>query len=792
MKKLTSIFALMLAVCQLFSANDKYRLVLTDDPATKITIGWNQITGNNPVVYYDTVDYGTNYSSYSFSQAVDRSVYFRGMHNKFVRLTGLTPNKAYYFVIHDSEGTSDRFWFKTSPDDLSRLSIIAGGDSRTNRPPRQKANLLVSKLKPHAVLFGGDMTEDDTDIQWKNWMDDWQYTIADDGRMFPVILAQGNHESHIVIYNLFDTPNESYYYAATFGDNLLRVYTLNTGVSVSGAQLDWLQNDLADNQDVIWKAAQYHRPMRPHYDGKKENEAAYQAWSQLFFDNGVRLVVESDAHTVKETWPVEPSFLPGNDEGFIVNETYGSVYIGEGGWGAPLRDNNDNKSWTRSSGKFYQFKLLFVDESKIEIRTVKTDNAFDVGEVSNDDPFTLPENLDIWSPSNGSVVEIVPAPPMNKPDIQFAENTPVIYENGDNISLEVEVLNPGNGIDNVSFYVDAVLQATINNPPYIFDYSYSDGYHLIYAVANDNTGLNDVEELNISVGSYTQTYEAPVLNGQDDVEETEAELIYFSSSDLEMMFDDYDFEPGVPNGFQKIGLRFQNVYIPAGATIESAFIQFRSDEVNSEFAEFLIYAEASADAAPFDDGDSLTVSGRTVFPDSVYWSPPAWTGTGQTGPAQKTPDVGNLLQQVINQESWAPGNDIVFKITGTGVSLTNQNSVRVADSWEGKPTHPPTLVFTYSYEPSTTGAGERISVAGSYVYPNPFENSLGFYFPGKDNCQVTVEISDILGNKVFSKDATIINNRLTIYTGIKNSGIYIARVFSGTDGEVLKQKIIRK
>ncbi len=791
MKKLTSLLVFLMAFGQIYCSNDKYRLVIANDPATTVTIGWNQISGTDPVVYYDTVDYGTNYSSYSFSHAVDRSVYFRGMHNKFVRLSGLTPNKAYYFVIHDSEGTSDRYWFKTAPADLSRLSIIAGGDSRTNRPPRQRANLLVSKLKPHAILFGGDMTEDDTDVQWKNWMDDWQYTTADDGRMFPVILAQGNHESHIVIYNLFDTPNENYYYATTFGDNLLRVYTLNTGVSVSGAQLDWLQNDLANNQDVIWKAAQYHRPMRPHYDGKKENEAAYQAWAQLFFDEGVRLVVESDAHTVKETWPVEPSFLPGNDEGFIVNDTYGSVYIGEGGWGAPLRDNNDNKSWTRASGKFYQFKLLFIDESKVEIRTIKTDNAFDVGEVSNDDPFTLPENLDVWNPSNGAVVEVIPAPSMNKPDIEFPGNTPVVYETGDDISLETEVLNAGNGLDNVSFYVDNVLEEVISNPPYGFTFSYSEGHHTIYAVANDVTGLKDIERLDIVVGSFTETDQSPVTNGQDDVEETQAGLIYFTSSDLEMMYDDYEFEPNVPNGFQKIGLRFQNVYIPSGAVIDSAFIQFRSDEVNSQFAEFLIYAESSADAAPFDDVDTLTVSGRNVFQDSVYWTPPAWTQAGLITPAQKTPDLGALLQKVIDLDGWMPGNDIVFKVVGTGVSLTNQNAIRVADSWEGKPTHPPTLVYTYSYEASTTGVGSKESVTGSYVFPNPFNNSLGFYIPEKDNYPVTVIISDILGNKVFSKEAIIINNRFTVNPEIKNNGIYIVRVLSGTDGEILKQKIIR-
>ncbi len=785
------VIILLFIVSQLFSANEKYRLIISGDPATTITIGWNQTSGTDPIVYYDTIDHGNDFSLYAFSKTVDRDVSYRGMDNRFTRLTDLIPDKAYYFVINDSDGTSNRYWFKTSPADLSRLSIIAGGDSRTNRPPRQRANLLVSKLKPHAILFGGDMTDDDTDIQWQEWMDDWQNTTANDGRMFPIIPAQGNHESHEVVYNLFDTPNESYYYATEFGDKLFRIYTLNTEVSVSGNQLNWLQNDLNENPDVIWKAAQYHKPMRPHYSDKDENDAAYDAWAQLFYDNGVRLIVECDAHVVKTTWPIEPSLLPGNDEGFIINETYGCVYIGEGGWGAPLYNNDDDKSWTRNSGLFYQFKLLFIDESKIEIRTIKTDNAEDVGEVSNEDPFTLPVNLDVWDPSNGPVVEIFPAPPMNKPDIEFLENTPVVYMTGDDITLDIEVLDAGNGIDNVAFYIDDNLEEVVSDPPYSFNHSYAAGHYKIDAVATDVEELLDGEQLTISIGNFTETGDVAVKNGQDDVEETEAGLVYFNSSDLEMMFDDYDFYPNVPNGFQKIGLRFQNVFIPAGAIIDSAYIQFRSDETDDVFAEFLIFAEDTDNAAPFDDGDSLSVSARTTFAGSVYWTPPAWTGTGLIGPDQKTPNVGELLQQIIDRGDWTSGNDIVFKIEGTGVSLTNEDAIRVADSYEGKPEHPATLIYTFYFDAEVGVTDIEKPNADTYVYPNPFNNILHFYIPSAGNHTATVQITDILGRLLLSKQVTIMNNTFTLNPAIQEKGFYIVRVLSLSNEEILKRKIIK-
>jgi len=406
MKNIYFLFAILIGF-QTQASNGKYRLTLRGNPATSITIGWDQTSGNSPIVYYGTTDYGRNYQNYPNSKSPSRQVSYKGMNNTFARLTGLTPNTAYYFVIRDNQGTSERFWFKTAPSDNRRLSFIAGGDSRNNRTPRRNANRLVAKLKPHAVLFGGDMTNGDSNSEWRTWFNDWQLTIANDGRMFPIVAARGNHEdSNNSIYNLFDVPSTSVYYALTFGRNLIRAYTLNTEISISGNQTTWLRNDLSANSNTVWKMAQYHKPMRPHVSFKSEGNNQYNNWARLFYDNGVKLVVECDAHTVKTTWPVRPSTSSGNDEGFRRDNENGTVYIGEGCWGAPLRSNDDNKSWTRNSSRFNQFKWIFVDENKIEARTIRVDNASQVGSVSNNNVFSIPSNLDVWNPSNGSVVTI--------------------------------------------------------------------------------------------------------------------------------------------------------------------------------------------------------------------------------------------------------------------------------------------------------------------------------------------------------------------------------------------------
>lgn len=392
----------------LSALTDRYRIMWVDDPATTMTIGWEQISGSDPIVYFDKYNGGQDIANYGFYQKVDRKVWSKGMNNHFVRLTNLQPNTVYHFMIKDSEGVSQKMSFKTAPDNpYERLSIIAGGDSRNHRKARCKANLLVSKLRPHAVMFGGDMTGGDIERQWKAWFDDWQKTRTADGHMTPIIPARGNHEaSNQSLVNMFDVRNKKNIYALNMGGSLLRIYTLNSMLAAGGDQRNWLENDLSQNTHMKWKMAQYHHPIRPHMNKKSERNAQLKNWGTLFYQYGVDLVCESDAHVVKTTYPIRPSIERGSDEGFIRDNKRGTVYVGEGCWGAPLRRNNDDKKWTRASGSFNQFKWIFIDLDGIEVRTIKVDNAEEVASVDANDIFSEPVGLDVWEPNTGRVLRI--------------------------------------------------------------------------------------------------------------------------------------------------------------------------------------------------------------------------------------------------------------------------------------------------------------------------------------------------------------------------------------------------
>lgn len=228
---------------------DKIRLAWNDNPATKITIGWDQLSGDNPIVYYGTNDRGEKWNRYEQSKKPTREISHHNMNTKFCELSGLLPDKAYYFVIKDSEGVSERFWFKTAPDKPVPFTCIMGGDTKSEEPALsagRSSKKMVAKLRPLFVVFCGDFTSDDaTDPDhWALWLTDWfELTRTSDGRLFPIVPVQGNHESGEpgILNSIFNAPYqyenpENIYYSLSFGGNFFHMIILNSEIEEGGDQ----------------------------------------------------------------------------------------------------------------------------------------------------------------------------------------------------------------------------------------------------------------------------------------------------------------------------------------------------------------------------------------------------------------------------------------------------------------------------------------------------------------------------------------------------------------------------
>ncbi|MEX1001197.1 MAG: fibronectin type III domain-containing protein [Crocinitomicaceae bacterium] len=395
-----------------WSKVDYVRVMFNSNGDELATIGWHQQSGDSVKLYWGTEDLDVaDYRDYKHQSDVDAKKPYKELNNYFVRLEGLQPNTAYYFVIVDSEGCSERYWFKTTPKgENTKLSLVAGGDSRSRRDVRQKGFMMVGKLVPHAILFDGDYTDIDNPQKWKWWFEDYELTYSEfDNRIIPIITTRGNHEqSNDCLTEFFDCPSKKNTYNVTLGGDLINVICLNTEIFFGFHQKRFLEKILIQYRDFAWQIPLYHRACRPHVNWKmkmRATRAIYRKWIELFEKYGVRLAIECDSHITKTTWPIRKcKRCEGEEDGFVRDDENGIVYAGEGCWGAPLRTPDRIRNWTRDAGKINSFKWLFVDASKIELRTVDYMNVAEVEQLSERNRFEMPENIQLWQPSNGEVV----------------------------------------------------------------------------------------------------------------------------------------------------------------------------------------------------------------------------------------------------------------------------------------------------------------------------------------------------------------------------------------------------
>lgn len=385
-----------------FAKADKLRLMFNNS-TNSMTLAWVQEDGKSPVIFYDTDENFKKTKKLNKAIKPHKNLRYSKMRHFFATFKDLEPNTIYHFIIKDSKGESQIYWFKTMANNLDKISIIAGGDSRSRPKIRQLANKMVAKLQPDFVIFNGDFTSANTPKQWTQWLDDWQLTIAD-GRIIPIIPIMGNHELKKVMPKIFDISRNSYY-SLDF-TNFLHLTILNTNINISNAQTDWLIKDLSSTTDS-WKITVFHKPMRPHYSKKREGEDIYLAWANIFFTQKIDIVLDGDTHVNKITYPIRPSNEQGSDEGFIRDDKNGTIYLGEGTWGAPLRPYDDAKSWTMDGASINQIKWIFISKNKVEIRTVKYENVDKVEALNFDNRFDIPNNIDLWKPLGQEFVEVI-------------------------------------------------------------------------------------------------------------------------------------------------------------------------------------------------------------------------------------------------------------------------------------------------------------------------------------------------------------------------------------------------
>ena len=180
-----------------------------------------------------------------------------------------------------------------------------------------------------------------------------------------------------------------------------------------------------------------------------------------------------------------------------------------------------------------------------------------------------------------------------------------------------------------------------------------------------------------TLGENVSVTEARVGSSSDDAEEHGGGTVY-STTDLELVRNDSG-----NRGNQTVGIRFAGVAVPQGDVITAAYLEFETDEADTEQTSVMITAGASDDAATFTTGFG-DISGRITVGSSVAWNDiPQWDITDEK---HRTPDISPPVQEIVSRGGWASGNAMAFIITGSGR--------RTAESYDGDPSAAPRASFS--------------------------------------------------------------------------------------------------
>ena len=191
----------------------------------------------------------------------------------------------------------------------------------------------------------------------------------------------------------------------------------------------------------------------------------------------------------------------------------------------------------------------------------------------------------------------------------------------------------------------------------------------------DDDGDGAIDCADSDCGGTPNTISVSISSGDDDAEENiSSGTIGFTSSDLELIAD------GGTN--QIVGMRFNGINLPNGATITNAYIEFETDELNSGTTNLTFSGDDTDNALAFSSTNKLSTRNKTT---TVSWNNvPAWNTENEK---HQTPDLSIIIQEIVNRAGWTPNNSMAILVEGSGE--------RTAESYNGEVAAAPRLVIEY-------------------------------------------------------------------------------------------------
>jgi len=280
----------------------------------------------------------------------------------------------------------------------------------------------------------------------------------------------------------------------------------------------------------------------------------------------------------------------------------------------------------------------------------------------------------------------------------------------------------------------------------------------------------------------------------DTIEDEDGVTLIVSSDDAEQENDEMDSltDDDIDTGWEgeaddqnvlTAGLRFQNIIIPQGASIDSAYFILHSHEGKSteDVANITIVGEATDNAETF-TLDAL-ITDRPETDASVLW---VVDDVWEIYQPYRSADISPIVQELVNREGWNPGNAMAFILKGEDQGPSEVENARefeafenIADPEDGgdgqnHPERVPRLVVYFS-----AGSGAPTSIFQSIpteynqllVYPNPVDK-------GIVNIEMATAKPALIklfnqNGQLISQEVSEFGKQVSLKTSTLPSGLYI-------------------
>ncbi|MCB0597589.1 MAG: metallophosphoesterase, partial [Phaeodactylibacter sp.] len=665
-----------------------------------MTIRWRTSSATSSQVWY-----GTSPSNLNFTTTVNGS---RTDHE--VKVSGLPAGTTFYYAVGNTSSQltapDNEHYFKTSPAPGTAVptSIWVLGDAgKANAAQRSVRDAFYAyNGGQHADLIlalGDNAYSDGTDQEYQDaWFENMYEGTLINSVLWPcpgnhdIISANSQNETG-PYYDIFTLPRNGEaggapsgteaYYSFDYGNiHFVSLNSEDIDHGPNSPMLAWLEQDLAANTQ-LWVVAILHRVI---YHSSILSDFR-QNFVPVLEAGGVDLVMYGHQHSYRRSYLIDGHYGSGNGS-FDPN----TMAI-DAGDGRPDGDGAYQKPGTLTphAGTVYMVSgsagpvsslpspITFMPYEAgdpeglgsvhISVFGGQMDVKFINYEMQMLDHFTINKQIAIGSPPTVSVT--APANGTN-------------YSSPQAVALAANASDNGGSVTQVEFFVNNSSVGVDNQAPYSINFTPpADGTYNITAVATDNDDNTTTSQVvQFTVGPVTTCVR--INAGSDDAEERPTGSVNFTSGDLELVID------GDPDG-QTVGLRFNDLNIPQGANIASAHLQFTVDEnTNDNPCTLTISGQASDNAAAFGT-QNFSISSLPRANATASWTPSDWLAVGDAGFAQQSPNIGPIIQEIVNRPGFSASSSIALIIEGIGR--------RTAEAYEGGASVAPELCIEWSMAP---------------------------------------------------------------------------------------------